>query len=124
MSISKEPPRTFTLEARVDIRDFATFARFLEKNGVQVRSKSQVVAEALAFVSSVLEQNGKAQRFVSSEDARNFLNELELTGQSRQKTLLNLARQIELETSVGIEIQQAAEPTTDELVLQALREME
>lgn len=121
--MSKETPKTFTCEARVDIRAFATFARFLDRQGTGASSRSLVAAEAIIFAANALVANGLAEDFKSSAEAKDWLDRNKLLKEETKKTLRNLAEQIVLEHNTGVTNRVGTEENTVDVTREVLREL-
>lgn len=99
--------RSAVIEARVDVRDLASFARYLLSNGELVKSRSDIVWRAFRSIYETLRLS-KEPVFESTTDALAFMEHLGLGSTNRPgrggrpMNQFTLARQAERENSLDM----------------------
>jgi hypothetical protein len=108
--------KTAVIEARVDIRDLANFAKHIIDGGDTIQSKSDLVWRAFRSISMSLEADGQVL-FQSTEEAIGYMDSIGLTKTNRPgrggrpMNTFTLAKRIQVERSA-----EGAAPSVDDLV--------
>lgn len=67
--------KTYVVETRIDVRDFAALVMYFEEKQGMIPSKSAVIANSVTLLMSILEKAGHIPNFPTTEQALKYLNE-------------------------------------------------
>ena len=114
MSQGKIGRATAVLEARVDVRDLANFAKFLIESGEQVASRSDLVWKAFRSITESLKADGQPL-FTTTEEALEYMASLGIGSMnrpgrgSRPMNSFTLAKAVEGERGKEMTVDQLVE---------------
>ena len=111
MENSRKYERSLSVQSRVDIVDLIRMARFLEEEGVTVRSLSQLVASTVALMIETLNSNGKIRGELTLVEAWRELEVRELRQSSlgkRNRQKISTALRFESMREEGIDPREIA----------------
>jgi len=98
----RKKPKTLVVEGRVDMRDLASIAKYLDTQNNLPRTKSGLVSQIVSDFAELLISNKLIARTTSTMDALRDLEQLgfEMGGPSRngQRNRRSYLKQIQLET--------------------------
>ena len=126
MSVGQVGKATAVIEARVDVRDLATFAKFLLANGGIIKSRSDLVWQAFRSITESLASTG-VDPFQSTEDAYAYMQGLGIGSTNRagragrKMNTFTLAKTIEAEAGIAGNTTPGAMVSLDELAIIARR---
>ena len=98
--------RTAVVEARVDVRDLATFARFLVDSGDTIQSRSDLIWRAFRSIAETLASSGH-HTYTDTEEALAYLISLGLGSMNRKgrggrpMNAFSLAKKVEQEQQIA-----------------------